>query len=38
MVRKLFWDDPYLTELDTRVASVDGDRVTIVREVQRLSP
>ena len=29
MSLKLFWDDPYLAELDTRIASVDGDRVTV---------
>lgn len=27
--RKLFWQDPYLTSLDTRVASVEGDVVTL---------
>jgi Ser-tRNA(Ala) deacylase AlaX len=29
MTRKVFWEDPYLTELDTRVATVDGDVVTL---------
>ena len=29
MVTKLFWQDPYLTTLDTRVASVEGDQVTL---------
>jgi Ser-tRNA(Ala) deacylase AlaX len=29
MTRKLFWDDPYLTELDTTVATVAGDQVTV---------
>jgi len=27
MTRKLFWEDPYLTRLDTRVAWVEGDEV-----------
>jgi Ser-tRNA(Ala) deacylase AlaX len=29
MTEKLFWDDPYLTTLDTVVTSVDGDAVTL---------
>lgn len=29
MVRKVFWQDPYLDTLDTRVASVDGERLTL---------
>ena len=29
MTRKVFWQDPYLTELDTRVARVAGDEVTV---------
>lgn len=29
MTRKLFWDDPYRTCLDTRVATVDGDELTL---------
>ena len=29
MTRKVFWLDPYLTELDTRVAGVAGDEVTL---------
>lgn len=29
MVRKLFWDDPYLTRLDTRVCWVDGPRLSL---------
>ena len=29
MTRKLFWQDPYLTELETTVATVDGERVTL---------
>lgn len=33
MLRKVFWDDPYLCELDTRVASVDGDRLTLAETI-----
>lgn len=29
MLRKVFWDDPYLTQLDTQIAGVDGDCVTL---------
>ncbi len=29
MPRKVFWDDPYQTTLDTRVAGVHGDQVTL---------
>ncbi len=29
MVAKLFWQDPYRTSLDTRIASVEGDQVTL---------
>ncbi|MBK1838484.1 alanyl-tRNA editing protein [Azospirillum sp. YIM B02556] len=29
MTRKLFWDDPYRTRLDTRIAAVDGDEVAL---------
>jgi len=29
MTRKVFWEDPYLTRLDTRIASADGDTVTL---------
>lgn len=32
-VAKLFWDDPYLTECDASVTSVDGDVVTLDRTV-----
>ena len=28
-VKKLFWDDPYLTECNAVVTSVDGNRITI---------
>lgn len=33
MTRKLFWDDPYRSELDTVVASVDGNAVTLAETV-----
>jgi len=29
MLRKVFWDDPYLSSLDTRVNTVDQDRITL---------
>jgi Ser-tRNA(Ala) deacylase AlaX len=29
MTRKLFWDDPYLSRLDTRIATVEGERVSL---------
>lgn len=29
MIRKLFWDDPYATRLDTRIAAVDGPDVRL---------
>ena len=29
MTRKMFWDDPYRTRLDTRIAAVDSDEVTL---------
>ena len=29
MTRKLFWQDPYLTELETTVTTVDGERATL---------
>jgi Ser-tRNA(Ala) deacylase AlaX len=29
MTRKLFWDDPYRTELATLVATIEGDEVTL---------
>jgi misacylated tRNA(Ala) deacylase len=29
VTRKVFWDDPYRTELATQVAAVDGDEVTL---------
>lgn len=33
MLRKVFWDDPYLTTLDTRVATVTGDDVTVAATI-----
>ena len=30
---KVFWEDPYLTELDARVSGVDGDVVTLERTI-----
>ena len=29
MVAKLFWQDPYRTSLDTRIAAVEGDVVRL---------
>ena len=29
MTRKVFWEDPYQTELDTTVSSVASDQVTV---------
>ncbi|MCK5777757.1 MAG: alanyl-tRNA editing protein [Rhodospirillales bacterium] len=33
MLRKVFWDDPYLRELDTKVNTVEGDRITLAETV-----
>jgi alanyl-tRNA synthetase len=33
MTEKLFWSDPYLTQLDTVVATVDGDRLTLAATI-----
>lgn len=33
MPRKIFWEDPYLTHLDTRVATVAGDEVTLAETI-----
>ncbi|HYF62110.1 MAG TPA: alanyl-tRNA editing protein, partial [Herpetosiphonaceae bacterium] len=33
MTRKRFWDDPYLTTLDTVVADVSGDDVTVAETI-----
>jgi Ser-tRNA(Ala) deacylase AlaX len=32
-VRKLFWDDPYRTRLDTRIGAVDGDDVRLAETI-----
>lgn len=29
MTRKIFWQDPYLTGLETCVASVNGNQITV---------
>lgn len=33
MTKKLFWQDPYLTRLDTRVTSVNGNNVTVAETI-----
>ena len=33
MLRKVFWDDPYLRELDTKVNTVEGDHITLAETV-----
>ncbi|WP_303978509.1 alanyl-tRNA editing protein [Dongia mobilis] len=33
MLRKVFWEDPYLTHLDTEIATVDGQDVTLAATV-----
>ncbi|MBO6947593.1 MAG: alanyl-tRNA editing protein [Rhodospirillales bacterium] len=33
MLRKVFWDDPYLRELDTKVNAVEGDLVTLTETI-----
>lgn len=33
MVRKIFWQDPYLTHLETEIASVTGDEVTLAATI-----
>ena len=33
MTRKLFWADPYLTQLDTQITSVNGDDVTVAETI-----
>jgi len=33
MTRKLFWEDPYRTELATTVSAVDGDTVTLTETI-----
>lgn len=29
MTKKIFWQDPYLTQLDTRVKTVNGNQLTV---------
>ncbi|HVV67698.1 MAG TPA: hypothetical protein VHE99_01485 [Gammaproteobacteria bacterium] len=29
MTKKVFWIDPYLTQLDTSVRGVDGNKITV---------
>ena len=29
MTKKIFWQDPYLTELDTTVQTVNGNQITV---------
>lgn len=33
MVEKIFWDDPYLTRLASRLASITGNTVTLDRAI-----
>jgi Ser-tRNA(Ala) deacylase AlaX len=33
MLRKVFWEDPYLTHLDTEIATVEGDDVTLTATI-----
>ena len=33
MTKKLFWENPYLTELETRVAGVEGNDVTVEQTI-----
>jgi Ser-tRNA(Ala) deacylase AlaX len=33
MTRKIFWDDPYLTQLDTDVTGVQGDEITVEQTI-----
>lgn len=33
VTEKLFWSDPYLTEIDTLVRSVDGDKITLEKTI-----
>jgi Ser-tRNA(Ala) deacylase AlaX len=32
-VQKIFWDDPYLTEIETRIQSVNGNIITVDRTI-----
>ncbi len=29
MTRKIFWEDPYLTHLETRITGLKGDEITV---------
>ena len=33
MIEKVFWTDPYLTELSTKIATVNTDTVTLERTI-----
>jgi len=33
-VIKAFWDDPYATEIETIVTSIDGDYITVNKTIQ----
>jgi Ser-tRNA(Ala) deacylase AlaX len=33
MTKKVFWEDPYLTELETCVTSVNGDDITVEQTI-----
>lgn len=33
MTKKIFWQDPYLTELETTIASIDGNQVTVAETI-----
>jgi len=33
VTKKVFWQDPYLTELETTIASIDGNQVTVAETI-----
>ena len=33
MIRKIFWENPYLTDLDTLITSVNGNDVTVEQTI-----
>ena len=33
MTRKVFWQDPYLTDLDTNITSVKGNDITVEKTI-----
>jgi len=33
MTKKIFWEDPYLTQLETRIASVKGNDITVEQTI-----